>query len=253
MLLPTFTLTTWLILALCAMLVGLAKTALPGLACLPVAILAAALPAKESTAVILLMLMTGDLLAIWTYRHDADWKTLKNLLPQVVVGVVLGAGFLYLVNNQIMKISIGVIILLLTLTTILVIRRAEKTDRDLSESMLTNPWLKGFYGGLSGFTTMAANAGGPVVSLYFLAARFEVIRFMGTQAWFFFLVNCIKLPLSAQIGLIHQETLLTALIMAPIVIGFALLGRWWIGRINNQIFDPIVLALTLLGGTFLLI
>ena len=51
------------ILVACALMCGLAKTALPGLACIPVAILAAVMPTRPSTALMLLMLLTGDLLA----------------------------------------------------------------------------------------------------------------------------------------------------------------------------------------------
>ena len=241
------------ILVACALMCGLAKTALPGLACIPVAILAAVMPTRPSTALMLLMLLTGDLLAIWIYRKDADWKVLRGLFPPVAVGVAIGAIFLAKVSNQVMKVSIGIIILALTALTLGLIWYARRTGRDLATSMSTSLPARLFYGSLSGFTTMAANSGGPVVSLYFLASRFEVRRFMGTQAWFFFIVNLLKLPFSAGIGLIDRQMLLIALCLAPLVLGAALLGRWWIGRIDNKIFDPIVTALTIVSAVFLLL
>ena len=69
--LPTLTATAWILLVVVAALCGIAKTALPGAATIAVALCTAALPAKESTGAILLMLMTGDLLAVWSYRSDA--------------------------------------------------------------------------------------------------------------------------------------------------------------------------------------
>ncbi len=55
---------TWGVLITGALLVGIAKTALPGLATFVAAMFAAVLPARESTAVLLVLLMTGDLVAI---------------------------------------------------------------------------------------------------------------------------------------------------------------------------------------------
>lgn len=240
------------ILATCALLCGLAKTALPGLACIPVAILAAVMPTRTSTALMLLMLLTGDVLAVWTYRKDVDWKVLRALFPPVVIGVLIGAAFLATVSNQVMKVSIGMIILILTAITLGLIWYARRSGRDLATSMSTSLPARLFYGSLSGFTTMAANSGGPVVSLYFLASRFEVRRFLGTQAWFFFIINLIKLPFSAGIGLITRELLLLSACLAPLVLGAALLGRHWIGRIDNKIFDPIVTILTVLSALLLL-
>lgn len=249
---PTLSPEVIFILATCALLCGLAKTALPGLACIPVAILAAVIPTRTSTALMLLMLLTGDLLAVWTYRKDVDWKVLRALFPPVVIGVLVGAAFLATVSNQVMKVSIGIIILILTAITLGLIWYARRSGRDLATSMSTSLPARLFYGSLSGFTTMAANSGGPVVSLYFLASRFEVRRFLGTQAWFFFIINLIKLPFSAGIGLITRELLLLSACLAPLVLGAALLGRRWIGRIANKIFDPIVTILTVLSALLLL-
>ena len=249
---PTLSPEVIFILATCALLCGLAKTALPGLACIPVAILAAVMPTRTSTALMLLILLTGDLLAVWTYRKDVDWKVLRALFPPVVIGVLVGAAFLATVSNQVMKVSIAIIILILTAITLGLIWYARRSGRDLATSMSTSLPARLFYGSLSGFTTMAANSGGPVVSLYFLASRFEVRRFLGTQAWFFFIINLIKLPFSAGIGLITRELLLLSACLAPLVLGSALLGRRWIGRIDNKIFDPIVTILTVLSALLLL-
>ena len=84
----------WALLLVGALLVGLSKTALPGVTTIAVAMFAQVLPAKESTGVMLLLLLTGDLPAIWTYRRDADAAMLRRLVPAVVVGVLLGALFL---------------------------------------------------------------------------------------------------------------------------------------------------------------
>ncbi|WP_210115828.1 hypothetical protein [Acidipropionibacterium timonense] len=75
---PVFALSAggWVLLAVASLLLGVAKTALPGLATVAVAMFAAVLPARESTAVMLVLLLLGDVIAVWTYRHDVDWRGL---------------------------------------------------------------------------------------------------------------------------------------------------------------------------------
>lgn len=230
------------------MLIGIAKTALPGAATLAVATFAAVLPARESTAALLVLLLVGDLIAIWTYRRGADWGTLKRLVPAVLVGLILGAIFLAWADDVVMRRTIGVILLVLTALTLLLMRRGTLS----SDDALTNPKVRGFYGALGGFTTMAANSGGPVMTLYFLAARFNVLQFLATQAWFFFLVNVSKLPFSIGLGLLHTKMLPMLAILAPIVILGAFIGRRIVSRMDKKLFDRIVIVLTILSSLYLL-
>ena len=88
------------LMALAALIIGYSKTALGGLAVIAVAIFATVLPAKESTAAILAILIVGDVIACWHYRHDADWSLIKRLLPAVVPGLVIGALFLNTVDDS---------------------------------------------------------------------------------------------------------------------------------------------------------
>lgn len=235
----------WVVLAVGALLVGIAKTALPGLATLAVAGYATVLPARESTAVLLVLLLTGDLVAIWAYRRDCDFTTLRRLVPTVLVGVVAGAAFLAFADNTTMRRTIGVILLALTALTLWNMRRG------LDDAAQGVPARIG-YGALGGFTTMAANAGGPVMTLYFLAARFDMIRFLGTQAWFFFLINVAKLPFSLGLGLLGGEMLVPLLVLAPVVLLGTWLGRVVIRHIDETWFTRVIIALTIVSSLYLL-
>ena len=235
-------------LGFAALLIGISKTALPGAGTLSVAIFATVLPARESTAAILLLLLVGDVLAVWTYRHDADFKALRRLVPTVLVGMVIGVTFLYLADDTVMRRAIGGILLILTLLTLWLMRRGVLSDH----TTLTNPKVRGVYGTLGGFTTMAANAGGPVMTLYFLAARFDVVRLVATQAWFFFIVNVLKLPFSLGIGLLQVNVLPVLAMLAPLVIIGGLVGRRWVVRVDQTWFNRIIIALTLISCLYLL-
>ena len=274
--LPSLTATAWILLAVVAALCGIAKTALPGAATIAVALCTATLPAKESTGAILLMLMTGDLLAVWSYRHDADFRMLRRLVPAVLAGVGAGALFLHLASDSSTRRLIGIVLLLLVAITLLQ-RRAAGRSRVPARSPVppmappasgasgalealrasAAPATGGraarlVYGSLAGFTTMVANAGGPVTSMYFLACRYPVKAFLGTTAWFFFLVNLVKLPFSVSAGLVNATTLSLTGIAAPAVIASALAGRRLAERMDQRVFEPIIIALTIISALPLL-
>lgn len=252
---PELPVLSWILLLLAGALAGLAKTALPGAATLAVALCAAILPARQSTGLMLLLLMTGDLLAVWSYRRDADLAMLRRLVPSVVTGVAAGALALHLASDTAIRRTIGVILLLLIALTLLQRRRCAAPGAPAAAAghgTASSRPARLLYGTLAGLTTMVANAGGPVTSMYFLACRYPVRAFLGTTAWFFLAVNLVKLPFSIAIGLVNPTTLALAAIGAPVVITSALLGRRLAERMSQRLFEPIVIALTVLSALPLL-
>jgi len=105
----------------------------------------------------------------------------------------------------------------------------------------------------AGFTTMIANAAGPVMALYLLAMRLPKLAFLGTGAAFFLVINWVKVPFIAQLGLINAESLKLNLMLLPAVAVGALLGRPVVERVNQKIFENVVLGLTGLAVLKLLI
>jgi uncharacterized membrane protein YfcA len=284
--LPVLTLSAgaWTVLAVGALLVGLAKTAVPGAGTISVALFAAVLPAKASTGALLVLLMVGDLFALYAYRAHADLAALRRLVPTVLLGVVAGTAFLHLAGDGVVRRVIGVILLLLLAVTLW--RRARegrpggaartdgaaapagadgepRTGGEPRAADGTGPAPRagragrglrsGVYGVLAGFTTMVANAGGPVMSMYFLASRFPMRTFLGTAAWFFFAVNLAKTPFSVSLGLITGESLVLDALLAPAVVVGALLGRRLVRHMNQTLFDRLVVLLTAGSAMYLLL
>ena len=118
-------LVTALLMGLAAVVIGFSKTGLGGLAVVSVAIFATILPAKQSTAAILVLLIVGDLVAVWHYRRDADWSLIRRLLPAVLPGLVLGSLFLGVVSDAVLRRSIGVVLLVLLLLQLVVKWRSD--------------------------------------------------------------------------------------------------------------------------------
>jgi uncharacterized membrane protein YfcA len=231
----------WLVLALCAVLIGFAKTAIGGVAMVAVVLAALVVPTKESTGLVLVLLLVGDLVAIWTYRHNVDWRLIGRLVVPVLVGIGLGAFFLNSVDGPVLKRTIGVILLVLLVLGLFPDKLAAH-----------RPSVGMAYGGLAGFTTMVANAGGPPMNLYLLAAKYDMWRFLGTTAWFFFAVNLTKLPVSIGLGIVRGETALLAAVLAPAVLLGTWIGRLTIKRIDQATFEKLVTVFVAIAAAYLL-
>jgi uncharacterized membrane protein YfcA len=100
---------------------------------------------------------------------------------------------------------------------------------------------------------MVANAAGPVMTLYLLAMRLTKLEFLGTGAAFFLLINWIKVPFSAQLGLLTAPSLTLNLWLLPAVAAGALAGPWVVKRVNQAAFENWALALTALAVVKLLL
>jgi uncharacterized protein len=240
-------------LAAAAMLVGFSKTAVSGANTVSLAIFAAVLPARASTGALLPILIVGDMLAVLTYRRHAHWPTLWRLFPAVGAGVVLGTVFLMWADDGIVRNSIGAILLLMAAVTVWRRRTAEREDEPDAVTTRAGRVKARSYGVLGGFTTMVANAGGPVMSMYLLSAGFRKLGFLGTSAFFFLIVNVAKVPFSVGLGLIDGPSLLLDAALAVFVVPGAFLGRWAVNRINQRLFEQLVIAATVVGGVQLLL
>jgi uncharacterized membrane protein YfcA len=238
----------WALLAVAAVSVGVSKTAVPGANTIAVAIFAAILPAKQSTGALLVLLIVADMFAITAYRRSVNWRVLLRLAPAVIVGLLLGVGFLAVADDAWVRKLIGVILLAVIGVTLVRRRMAPAVSGAGSHRVAAAT-----YGTLGGFTTMVANAGGPVMSMYFLASRFSVREFLGTAAWFFALVNLTKVPFSIGLGLITTRGLLLDLVLVPAVVGGALFGLWFAHRLDQRLFERLVIVFTVVGAGYLLL
>ena len=245
------TLTAYALGALAALLVGLSKTGVPGAAIPAVLLTAEAFAGEESLSVgaLLPMLLVGDLFALRYYRRHAEWNRLWRLLPYVALGMIPGAFVLRYVDHGQFRLVLGWLVLML-LALELCRRRFNWNN------VPRRWWFIATMGGLAGFGTTVGNAAGPVMGIYLISQGLRKEQFMGTAAWFFFIVNSSKLPIYASLGRITPATLQFDLVMIPIVVVAALLGRRLFSIIPQKVFDPLVLtlaaiaALRLVGVTF---
>lgn len=247
----TFDPSMWVLAAFAATIVGLSKTGVPGIGMLFVAIFANLMPAKEASGFVLPLLIFGDLVAVASYRKHVEWVHLRRLFLWTGAGVVMGALAMRVIDNREAQLLVGGIIL--ALVALHLWRKRSATPADPAAVVLHGAWFAPTIGVLAGFTTLVANAAGPLMAIYLLSMRVPKMAFVGTSAVFFLLLNLFKVPFMVGLGLITAESFQFNLLLAPAVLAGALLGRWILPKVSQAWFERLALALSTAAGLKLLL
>jgi len=238
-----FTPWEWSLAIFGALLVGVSKTGISGLGMLFVVIFAQIMPAKQATGIVLPLLCFGDLIAVASYRQHAHWQHVWRLMPWTAAGVVLGYFAMGRINETQARLLIGTIVL--SLVTLHVVRRWRRGVHDEAEH---GAWFAPVIGVLAGFTTLVANAAGPLMVIYLLAMRLPKMEYMGTGAVFFMIMNLFKVPFMMNLGLITTQSFTLNLWLAPAVFGGAWAGRVILKKMNQRVFENLALGLSAAAG-----
>ena len=224
----------WLLGGFAALLIGIAKTGIPGIGAFIVPLMVLTVgDARQAAAWTVVMLITGDVVAVTYWRRHAQIRTLLSLIPWVAIGMAGGAAALALPELALRR-MVGMIILVMVVLSAIRSRRPAPA-----------PGHNGLYGIPAGFATTVANAAGPVMNMYLLAQRLPKEQFVATAAWFFMVVNVAKLPIYNAYGLFSRESLTFNLLMVPIIACGTVTGIWLIRRIPQRMFEVLILILTL--------
>lgn len=245
--------TAWALALFGAFLIGTSKTGLSGCGILAIALFAQILPARASTGIVLPLLVAADIVAVLAFRRHAVWSHLYRLFPATAAGVVLGSLALrtsFLKSNDSVKVFIGIVIV--GIVAYAYVHRWRKSRNQTDEPKPMGWPVIVATGLVAGLLTMIANAAGPIMVFYLLAAGLPKNEFLGTGAWFYFVMNLFKVPFSASLGLISSTSFTFDLVLIPFVVAGALLGKWLMSLINQKVFEELTLALALLSGLNLL-
>ncbi len=235
----------WLIVLLCAMLVGMAKTGLSGVGLMVVPLLASVFGGRPSVGLLLPILVFADVFAVSYYNRHAEWKYILRLLPWALIGV--GAGVL--VGQVISDIVFNRLLAVVVLTGIVLMILQDMRKK---ASVPDYWWFAMGLGLLGGFATMIGNAAGPIMALYLLSMRLPKNIYIGTGAWFFFIVNVFKVPFHVGIWkTITVQSLLFDVLMIPAIALGALLGIWLVKFFPEKAYRLFIIATTLFSALLL--
>jgi len=241
----------WVLGLIGAFLVGLTKGGVPGVGNLSAGIYAVIFASKASVGILLPVLISADVIAIIVYRKHAVWGTVFKLIPWTLLGLALGWFFLGNINDRQIQIFIG--ILLISMSLVQWFRNRLQSDEESRKKIQRSRLFAGGIGVVAGFSTMVANAAGPVASLYLIAMGLPKYAFIGTGAWFFFIINLVKVPLMASRDILHWESLSVSFSLAPAAVLGALIAPRIVKWIKQDVFEGLIWLFIIVAGIGLLV
>lgn len=248
--LPYFTSFEWLQAAFAAVFCGVAKAGISGVGLLTVLLMANLIPGQASSGVVLPLLIAADILAASRYRKHVQWGQILRVGTPMLFGVALGTWFMAATQTRSASFFNHIVagLVLLMCAVQLIRQHWPSLDERLPHSLVF-AWIVGLIGGVA---TMLANAAGPISTLYLLILGLGKKEFIHTQAWWFLILNILKLPFSASLGLINLGSLsLNAVLLPPLALGFFLGGKL-VERIPQQAFAQIVMVFAVCFAIYLL-
>jgi uncharacterized protein len=238
-----------LLFLLSALIIGMAKAGLSGFGLSAVPLMALIFGAKESTGVILPMLIAADIMAVIYYKQHAVWKHILRVLPWAATGIIIALIIGKLINNNQFRILLLTIVWIMLILMLLNDFR-KKTGEEIPENHL----FASIMGTVGGFSTMIGNAAGPVFTLYFLAMKLPKKEFIGTSAWLFFLINMGKLPLQALVWKnITVKSLTIGMASFPVIALGIFTGIHIVKLLPENVYRAFVIITTLLTSLLLFI
>ena len=240
----------WILAFVSAGCIGFSKSGVSGAGILAIPIMAYIFLPKQSTGILLPILIAGDIIGVFIYRKHAQWKHILRALPWAFAGIAAGWVFMKYsgISQGAFKIFIGTVVLLM----IIIGEWFRKTNNEKAQLIPHTWWFAAIIGMTGGITTMTANAAGPVFAIYLLAIGLPKNNFIGTTAWIFLILNSSKVPFSWNLGFITGDTLVFNALMLPAVILGSYIGVKTVKYINNETFSLFVKIFAALAAAYLI-
>jgi uncharacterized membrane protein YfcA len=229
---------TFLAVAIPAVIaLGLAKGGFAGVGTISTPLVALVMPPFEAAALLLPILIVQDVISVWVYRRDWSRPNLMAMLPGAVIGIGTAWLLAAWVPEAVVRLIIGIIGL----------------------SFVLNAWFGGtpeastpyaprgmFWGGVAGFTSAFANAGGPPFQVYMLPQQLPKLTLVGTSTLFFAVVNLLKVVPYFALGNFTGKGFALSLALMPLAIAANFLGIWLVRVTPVALFYKIAYVLVFL-------
>ena len=232
---------------LAAFVIGMSKAGIKGIAVINVTFMALAFGAKESTGMVVPLLILADIFAVIYHNRHTQWSYVFKVLPWMVFGLVIGVFIGKDLPESLFRIGMAIII-------IITVFMMYWWDRKKVKTVPTHWAFSCSIGTLAGITTMVGNLAGAFSNIYFLAMRLPKNHFIGTAAWLFLIINVLKLPFHFFVWetITWESLVLNVKLLPGIFLGF-FVGIRIIKLINEEFFRKMILILTALGALLIMV
>jgi len=227
---------------------GLLKAGFSGLTVVLIPVLAVIFGARQSTGINLPLFCLGDVIAVLYYHRHAEWKYILKLLPWTLGGFAVAILVERIVPVQAFKYVMGGCII----AGLIVMVWNDLRGKDKPPPSAW--WFSALFGIAGGFATTIGNLAGALMSVFLLSMRLPKNSFVGTTAWYFLIVNFLKLPIQIILWKnITAQTLLFDLTLVPVILAGMALGIFLVKKIPESAYRKIIMVLTLISSVLLFI
>lgn len=201
------------------------------------------MPFDQALGLTALFHVFSNVAKIMLFRDGVSWHLLLWIGLPAVIAVVLGARLTVLVNERVLGMALGGLLLVLGIGLLWASRWALRPTR-------TNA-IAG--GAISGFIAGIAGTGGALRGITLTAFGLEKVAFVCTSAWIDLGVDASRSAVYASQGFVTTAVLGYLPIMAIASVAGSWTGRAILMRTTQQVFRTIVLVLVALMGAITLV
>ena len=225
---------------------GIAKSGLGGsIALISIPLMTVVMPLGQALAVILPILILSDFIAVYRFRKEFDFDTLKLIVPFSAIGILIGSITFSYFSEDLLIFIIGLMGFFFS------------SHYFLFKKNKTIPTKKSFLKGsicstVAGFTSFCVHAGGTPTSIYLLPLRMQKEIYVGTRVVFFTLVNLIKFPFYINLSMITFDSFKQSILLFPLSIVGILIGYQILKYVEESIFYNIIYIIILITSSKLL-
>ncbi|MGD1822298.1 MAG: sulfite exporter TauE/SafE family protein [Pleomorphochaeta sp.] len=232
------------ILTIAAFFLGLDKGGFRNLSVICMYLMLNIIPSKQVIGILAPIYLLGDIIPIYIYRNQINYKAVFNFVPLAIIGIIITSFFASFIDDRLFTIFISFFLLLMVIMITIgeITKIKDKSGRieDKINKPLNKPFTL-FLSLLSGITTVS-NAAGAITCIYFFRQTKEKKEFVGSTALFFFSLNITKVIIFIFFWKnITFETLKITLAMLPGLFLGILASIYLIKIIPQKIYNFVVI------------
>ncbi len=220
---------------------GLSKGGFSGVGTIAAPLMALVVSPVQAIGILTPILITQDIVTVWSYWRRWDTHILKIMIPGQIAGVALAWAIAAYVPDAAIRLVVGLIAVAFALSQWfgLAGRFASPHPSVIAGRL---------WGAVAGFTSFIANTGGPPFQIYVLPQKLEKETFVGTFSLFFATGNALKVLPYFLLGQLNPVNMSTAAVLLPLAIATNVAGVWLVRRTPAEAFYKIVYLLIFLIG-----
>ncbi|MEK3934306.1 sulfite exporter TauE/SafE family protein [Sporosarcina sp. FSL W7-1349] len=198
-------------------------------------------PAHTAIQINIILSLCLSTFMMFKIGNEVDKTLFGRLIKGSVIGLVFGLLIYLYLDIRFLKMAVGGLILILTVSLIFKLTIHRTSRGDLAA------------GGISGLLTTSIGVPGPPLLLYFSGTGTDQVTLRSTTLAFYLVVYFVSLVMQISFGGTSLEAWTSSLIALPSLFIGMLLGQFLFKWISQELFRIITYVILLFTGAYLLV